>query len=211
MGSIDTRMDFFTWIIVGAIAVYVLQSAEQRRRVRLLGAHLAPTQVEKLMGGLIEGYMRALDEKDPERRKQVWALLSHSEKSLADQLQRLVSSFEQESAEDTRVSTLPLALPYFDRLLPSHTFDMRQALKLHAQAVRNACAPEDVDLETRKRMAFTMSAELLLLQHTCHWFCKTRTIASMRLIARQKTNYEQVLQSVSRSTLSEYQKLVGKA
>ena len=203
-------MDFLTWIIVASIAVYVLQGVEHRRRVRLLGAHLAPTQVEKLMGGLIEGYMRALDEKDPERRQQVWAILSNSEKSLADQLQRLVSSFEQEPEADTRVSTLPLALPYFDRLMPTYTFDMRQALKLHARAVRNACAPDDVDPETRKRMAFTMSAELLLLQHTCHWFCKTRTIASMRLIARQKTNYEQVLQSVARSTLSDYQKLVGK-
>ncbi|MNY86548.1 hypothetical protein D3C78_27560 [compost metagenome] len=203
-------MDFFTWIIVGSIAVYVLQGIEHRRRVRLLGAHLAPTQVEKLMGGLIEGYMRALDEKEPERRKQVWDILSNSEKTLADQLQRLAASFSQENAQDTRVSTLPLALPYFDRLIPSHTFDMREALKMHAKAVRDACAPDDVDLETRKRMAFTMTAELLLLQHTCHWFCKTRTIASMRLMARQKTSYEQVMKSVSASTLSAYQRLIGK-
>ena len=203
-------MDFFTWIIVGSIAVYVLQGIEHRRRVRLLGAHLAPTQVEKLMGGLIEGYMRALDEKEPERRKQVWDILSNSEKTLADQLQRLATSFSQENAQDTRVSTLPLALPYFDRLIPSHTFDMREALKMHAKAVRDACALDDVDLETRKRMAFTMTAELLLLQHTCHWFCKTRTIASMRLMARQKTSYEQVMKSVSASTLSAYQRLIGK-
>lgn len=203
-------MDFFTWIVVGSIAVYVLQGMEHRRRVRLLGAHLAPTQVEKLMGGLIEGYMRALDEKDPERRKQVWAILDNSEKTLADQLQRLATSFSQENAQDTRVSTLPLALPYFDRLMPSHTFDMREALQLHAKAVREACAPDEVDLETRKRMAFTMTAELLLLQHTCHWFCKTRTIASMRLMARQKTPYEQVLKTVSASTLAAYQRLIGK-
>lgn len=202
-------MDFLTWIIVGSIAVYVLQSMEHRRRVRLLGSHLVPTQVEKLMGGLIEGYMRALDEKDPARSKQVWAILDNSEKTLADQLQRLSESFAQENAEDTRVSTLPLALPYFDRIMPSHTFDMREALKLHAKAVRAACAPDEVDLETRKRLAFRMSAELLLLQHTCHWFCKTRTIASMRLIARQKTPYEQVLQSVAPSTLKAYQQLVG--
>lgn len=203
-------MDFLTWIIVGSIGVYVLKGMEHRRRVRLLGAHLAPTQVEKLMGGLIEGYMRALDEKEPERSKQVWAILDNSEKTLADQLQRLADSFAKENAQDTRVSVLPLALPYFDRLMPAHTFDMREALKLHAKAVRAACAPDDVDLATRKRMAFTMTAELLLLQHTCHWFCKSRTIASMRLIARQKTPYEQVLKSVSRSTLAAYEKLVGK-
>lgn len=204
-------MDFLTWIIVGSIAVYVLQGIEHRRRVRLLGAHLAPTQVEKLMGGLIEGYMRALDEKGAERSKQVWTILDNSEKTLADQLQRLSDTFAQEKAEDTRVSTLPLALPYFDRLMPAHSFDMREALKMHAKAVRAACAPDDVDMETRKRMAFTMTAELLLLQHSCHWFCKTRTIASMRLIARQKTPYEQVLKSVSPSTLTAYQRLIGKA
>jgi hypothetical protein len=202
-------MDFLTWIIVGSIAVYVLQNIEHRRRVRLLGAHLAPTQVEKLMGGLIEGYMRALDEKDSERSKQVWAILDNNEKTLADQLQRLSTTFAEESAQETRVSTLPLALPYFDRLMPSHTFDMREALKMHAQAVRAACAPDDMDLEARKRLAFTMTAELLLLQHTCHWFCKTRTVASMRLIARQKTPYEQVLQSVSSSTRKAYQRLIG--
>ncbi|MBF6629726.1 MAG: hypothetical protein ITG01_01075 [Comamonas sp.] len=202
-------MDFLTWIIVGSIGIYVLQGMEHRRRVRLLGAHLAPTQVEKLMGGLIEGYMRALDEKDPERQQQVWAILGNNEKTLADQLERLAKTFSQENAQDTRVSTLPLALPYFDRLIPSHTFDMREALKLHAKAVRAACAPDDLDLEARKHLAFTMTAELLLLQHTCHWFCKTRTIASMRLLARQKTSYEQVLKNVEPSTLKSYQHLLA--
>ena len=67
-----------------------------------------------------------------------------------------------------------------------------------------------MDLATRKRLAFTMTAELLLLQHTCHWFCKSRTIASMRLLARQKTSYEQVLQSVSAGTRAAYERLVGK-
>lgn len=203
-------MDFLTWMIVVSIAVYVLQGIEHRRRVRLLGAHLASTQVEKLMGGLMDGYMRVLDEKDVERSKQVWAIMDSNEKTLADQLQRLASTFSEENAQDTRVSTLPLALPYFDRLLPTHTFDMRQALQLHAKAVRAACAPDGMDLESRKQQAFTMTAELLLLQHTCHWFCKTRTIASMRLIARQKTPYEQVLQSVSPATLTAYQRLIGK-
>lgn len=203
-------MDFLTWMIVVSIAVYVLQGIEHRRRVRLLGAHLASTQVEKLMGGLMDGYMRVLDEKDAERSKQVWAIMDSNEKTLADQLQRLASTFSEEDAQDTRVSTLPLALPYFDRLLPAHTFDMRQALQLHAKAVHEACAPGGMDLESRKQQAFTMTAELLLLQHTCHWFCKTRTIASMRLIARQKTPYEQVLKSVSPATLTAYQRLIGK-
>lgn len=53
------------------------------------------------------------------------------------------------------------------------------------------------DEEERKRRAFTMTAELMLMQHTCHWFCRSRTVASMRLLARHKTAYEQVLQSVA--------------
>jgi hypothetical protein len=28
--------------------------------------------------------------------------------------------------------------------------------------------------QQRKRRAFTMTAELMLMQHTCHWFCRSR-------------------------------------
>ena len=68
---------------------------------------------------------------------------------------------------------------------------------------------EAVDEQERKSRAFTMTAELMLMQHTCHWFCRSRTIASMRLLARHKTAYEQVLQSVSPATLKAYEKLVN--
>ena len=53
-----------------------------------------------------------------------------------------------------------------------------------------------------------MTAELMLMQHTCHWFCKSRTVASLRLVARHKTPYEQVLQSIAPATLKAYEKLV---
>src|SRR5690606_42023930 len=104
---------------------------------------------------------------------------------------------------------LPMALLYFDLLLLSYTVDMPEALRMLAHAVREACAPDDVDMATRKRMAYTKTAELLLLQHTCHWFCKSPTIASMRLMARQKTSYEQVLKNVEPSTLKSYQHLLA--
>ena len=64
------------------------------------------------------------------------------------------------------------------------------------------------DEEECKRRAFTMTAELMLMQHTCHWFCKSRTVAAMRLIARHKTAYEQVLESVAPATRKAYEKLV---
>ena len=206
-------MDFLTWAIVISIGIYVLQGIEQRRRVRLLAQHLMPTRVEKLMGHLIEGYLRALDEKDPQRQQQVWAVLDNTEKALVEQFQGFADNFAKENTADTRISTLPLALPYFDRLFSGHTLDMRAALQLHAQAIRAACTPEsvteDITQEERKRLAFTMTAELLLMQHTCHWFCKTRTIASMRLLARHKTSYEQVQQSVAPATQRAYRKLLG--
>ena len=62
---------------------------------------------------------------------------------------------------------------------------------------------------TPRDKAFMLSAELLLLQHTCHWFCKSRTVASARLLARHQTSYEQVLAAVSPATRRAYQQLVG--
>jgi hypothetical protein len=53
-----------------------------------------------------------------------------------------------------------------------------------------------------------MSAELFLMQHTCHWFCKSKTIATARMLARHKTPYEQLVDSVSPQTRSAYLALV---
>ena len=86
---------------------------------------------------------------------------------------------------------------------------VREAMKLHAKAMAAARVGDATDEEERKRRAFTMTAELMLMQHTCHWFCRGRTVASMRLLARHKTAYEQVLQSVAPATLKAYQKLVN--
>ena len=202
-------MDFLTWITLISVAVYVLQRKDQRRRVRLLAEHLMPTQVEKILGTLIDGYMRALEEKDPQRQQQVWAILNHQEQTLVSEFQRFADSFATAPVEQTRVSTLPLALPYFDRLLPQFTFDMRTLLLTHAQAIRAAAAPEDlVSGDARKQMAFRMTAELLLMQHSCHWFGRTRTVASVRLMARHKTQYEQVLDSVAPATARAYRKII---
>lgn len=202
-------MDGFTLLVLISIALYVLKVREQRARVRLLASFLGPTQIEKLMGSLIDGYMRALDEKDPERRQQIWTILSNTEQSLRSQFQRFADDFAQVPTVEARVSTLPLALPYFDRVMPAYSFDMREALQLHARGIAAACGEEGMDEARRKQRAFTMTAELFLMQHSCHWFCKSRTVASMRLLARQKTTYEQVLEAVSASTRQAYRQLLG--
>ena len=54
-----------------------------------------------------------------------------------------------------------------------------------------------------------MMAELFLMQHSCHWFCKSKPVASARLILRHQTPYEQVLQSVAPDTRQAYLALTG--
>ncbi|MDZ4361403.1 MAG: hypothetical protein U1B84_34175, partial [Variovorax sp.] len=60
-----------------------------------------------------------------------------------------------------------------------------------------------------KSKAFTMSAELFLMQHTCHWFCKSKAVASARMLTRHQTSYEQLLEAVSPETRNAYRALVG--
>ncbi len=85
---------------------------------------------------------------------------------------------------------------------------MRKALAIHAQGILSAT--ENKAGDTLKNKAFTMSAELLLMQHTCHWFCKSRTVASARVLVRHKTSYEQLVASVSPKTRDAYIALIGR-
>jgi len=102
-------------------------------------------------------------------------------------------------ADEARVSTLAIALPYASRWFPAATFDMREMLQLHARGiaavVAQAPAGEEGMAQERKRQAYTVTAELYLLQHSCHWFCRSATVASVRLIALHQTSYEQVLRA----------------
>ena len=92
-------------------------------------------------------------------------------------------------------------------LVAGATFDMRELLAIHAAGMGRALRNEG-NLAARER-AFTMTAELLLMQHSCHWFCKSKPVASARLILRHQTPYEQVVQSVAPATRQAYQALTG--
>ena len=200
-------MDIFLLATLIATGVFVLNAKQQRQRVVLLASYLGNYQIEKLMENLTEGYLRALGESDPERREQVWSLLRTTELQLSEQFTRFTADFTRVDAALARVSTLPLALPYADRWLPSASFDMRQALAIHAQGIERAVRNES-GLSLRDK-AYTMSAELFLMQHTCHWFCKSRAIASARLMARHQTPHAQVLASVTPATRAAYSALLG--
>ena len=150
--------------------------------------------------------MRALGETDAQRQQQVWNHMHDTETRLSEQVASLANELARADAQDTRVSTLGLALPFVDKLFPAATFDLRKAIAIHAHGIRDAVLA-DPDLESKSR-AFTISAELFLMQHTCHWFCKSKTIATARMLARHKTPHEQLVDSVSPQTRSAYLALV---
>ncbi|MGD6322490.1 hypothetical protein VW363_22615, partial [Xanthomonas citri pv. citri] len=61
---------------------------------------------------------------------------------------------------------------------------------------------------SQRDKAFTLTAELLLMQHTCHWFCKSKAVASARMAARHRTPHAQLVESVSPETRRAYRALV---
>lgn len=203
----NSAMDTSLLFILAAIALFVLRMRDQRRRIALLGSHLRNYQIEKLMETLSAGYERALGESDTGRQDQIFALMQPHEAALAGQFRRFAAEMAGVDAQDARVSTFPLAIPQADRLFPFATFDLRNAFEIHAAGLERA-AEIDPDRPLRER-AFVLSAEMYLMQHTCHWYCKSRAVASARLLARHRTRYEQVLDAVSPETRRAYRELTG--
>lgn len=197
-------MDIFVLLILISVGAMLLRAKDQRRRIALLGSHLRRFQIEKLMEQLADGYLRALGEADAERRSQVWGLLASTEEVLDEQFQRFVSDFAKEAEATTRVNKLPV--PYADQLFPHASFDMRKVLAIHAHGIHRLAGVQ-TELPAKAK-AYTLSAEMFLMQHSCHWFCKSRTIASARLQMRHQTSYEQVIAAVSPQTRQAYMALV---
>lgn len=200
-------MDSFFLLIMLAAGAYVLKSRDQGRRIALLGSYLGKYQLEKLMEGLSSGYLRALGEDDAQRRQQVWNFLNASELALSEQFDRFVTEMATVDEAEVRVSKLALALPFADKIFPNSTFDLRKLLKIHAQGIQRAVKNEQA--LSAKDKAFTLSAELFLMQHTCHWFCRSKTVASVRLLRQHQTAYEQVLEAVSPETRAAYLALIA--
>ncbi|KQW58286.1 hypothetical protein [Variovorax sp. Root411] len=201
-------MEILTLVALFAAGFYILKSREQRLRIALLANHLGRHQIEKLMESLTSGYMRCLGEDDAERRQQIWHLLDATEEKLSVQLDSFATEFSRMPEAVTRVSKLPVAIPMFTQLFPAATFDMRQALLIHASGIAGVMRNEAG--RTPKAKAFTMSAELFLMQHTCHWYCRSKTVASARMIAQHQTQYLQALGAVSPETRSAYSALIGR-
>lgn len=199
-------MDFFVLAFLVAIGLYVAKTAEQRQRIALLGSHLQKFQLENHMEQVIDGYLRALGESDPQRSGPIWRNLEGIEAGIKEELTQLASSVHEVWGERTRVSRWPAAVPFAVRLFPGSTFDLRTLLKVHAKGFEAALS--NAEQLVRRDQAFRLTAELMLFQHSCHWFCRSRSVASARLLALHKTAYEQVLAAVSPQTRQEYLALV---
>lgn len=195
-------MDFLILAMLVALGVNALRLIAQRKRIALLGSYLGQYKIEKLMESLIEGYLRALGESDSARRDQIWQLLSTTEASLCEQFSSFTTQFAGVPEADARVSRFPLALPGIEQWLANASFDMRALLAIHAKGM--AAAAQNTRQQLPKDRAFTMMAELLLMQHSCHWFCKSKAVASARLLVRHKTPHEQVIAAVSPDTRRAY-------
>jgi len=199
-------MDILVIAVIVAIAALALRRQQERQRIVLLASYLGPFQIEKLMATLSEGYLRALDENDPQRQQQVWDHLRNSELVLCDQFEQFATRFASASAEQTRVSRLAWAIPWADRLFAAASFDARKAIAIHAQGIRRAVHADPA--ASSKSRAYTLCAEMFLMQHTCHWFCKSKAVASARVWVRHQTRYAQVLDAVTPATAQAYKALV---
>ncbi|MGE0100387.1 MAG: hypothetical protein AB7S86_18760 [Hydrogenophaga sp.] len=198
-------MDILIFTLVTFAVIVILNAQEQKRRIALLGQHLGRYRMEGLMEDVVQGYLRALDEEDPQRREQIWRLQAGSEAAIADQFNRFASEFSRADEAAARVNKI--ALPWVGRFFPATTFDLREAFRIHARGIADAVAnPSE---RSPRDKAFTLSAELYLMQHTCHWFCRSRTLASARLLKRHQVSHAQVLAAVSPATRRAYAELTG--
>jgi hypothetical protein len=194
-------------LLLGGVAFF-FQRRDEHRRIALLGSHLGQYQIEKLMETLTEGYMRALGEADPARQQQIWNMLSTTEATLCEQFKLFANEFARLDAGQTRSSKLPWSIYYSGRLFPGSTYDFRAALNIHARGICLAVnRGSDVHVKDK---AFTVLAELFLMQHSCHWFCKTKAVASTRLVMQHQTAYTKVVESVMPTTRQAYTALVAR-
>ncbi len=183
----------------------MLKAKLQQQRIALLGRFLSSYNIEKNIETVTQGYLRALGETEPGRREQVFNLLRANEQDLCRQIGQLANDVATADPSATRVSKLAIWIPFALAFAPS--FDMREALRVHARGICRAIDGEAA--RSPKDRAFAITAELLLMQHTCHWFCRSKSVASARTLSRHRTTYQQVAGAVLPQTRLEYLSLVS--
>ena len=198
-------MDFGSVLIVLAVWGGIARWREDRRRVAWLSAQLRPYPIERLMERLATAYLRILADDDAERRQQAWRSMAADETALADALSRWARAMADVSPPLARIRRYPL--PMLDKLWPWAAIDLRKLVAVHAHGLREAVDNRSA-LGPAAR-ARNVLAELYLLQHTCHWFCRSRSVASARLVARHQIRHADVLSALSLESRRAYLALVG--
>jgi hypothetical protein len=193
-------MEFLSLLLILATGIHWLNTQGQRKRTALLAEQLRPYQIEKHMEQLTGAYMRALGETDPERQLQILQLQEQAEQQLASEFQNLAREFAKVPAPLTRA--FKVALPFIDQLSPKASFDMRRMLEVHAEGIQRTV--NNLQGFSPKERSFRMMGEMFLMQHSCHWFCKSKTIASARMLTQHQTRYEQALDGVAPETRKAY-------
>jgi len=201
-------MNVLVFFAVLAFSLQMRNSLEQRRRVLVLGRFMRRYQIESLMQSLVDGFLRAMGEQELGRRQSIWSMLAQTEEQLAGQFLSLLADLAAEAdPRRLRASTLPLSLPLATRWLPAATFSLLDILRVHGEGISRVMG-NAAGLSARDR-AFCFTAELLLMQHSCHWFCKSRWVASARMLARHQTSHAQLLEAVSEPTRQAYRRIMG--
>ncbi|VFR18554.1 FIG00349859: hypothetical protein [plant metagenome] len=196
-------MDIALLLLLIIAASQLLRVQYQRARIALLGRHLARLQLEKHMETLTQGYARAIHDATESRQIQVLETLHQTERAAASQVQTLASSLREETPQSLKMGALSFCVPYAERFLPDGMLrDFQALVQIHADGLRHVV--DNVENWDPKTRAFHLSAELYLLQHSCHWFCKSRGIADARLLLRHQVNHAKVLESVSHVTRTPY-------
>lgn len=197
-------VDFLLLLPIALVALWIAKARQQQRRIAILGRYLSGNDVDKKIETLSEGYSRALGESDPARGEQVWGALRETEDVLCRQVRKLAEDFAGVEPTATRVGKFPFWLPRspaFDR-----SFDMREALRMHSRGICRAV--EELEASPKDR-AFAILAEVLLMQHTWHWYCRSKSAASARMLASHGTPYEHLVGAVPAQTRQEYLGLVA--
>ena len=200
-------MEFLLLLGLALVGLRVLALRDTRERIALLASHLQRHRIEPRMAQLIDGYLRAAGEPDPDRAQPVWQTLAEVEQALAGELAQLATDLQAVWGERMRVCRWPVAVPHATRFFPHAGYDFRALVQVHAQGFQ-AVLRNDEALPPRDR-AFRATAELLLFQHSCHWYCRSRWVADARLLAAHKTPHSQVLASVAPATRTDYLALVN--
>ncbi len=203
-GLYHRSVDFLLLLPIALVALWIARARQQQRRIAILARYMSGHNIERNIEALSQGYSRALGESDSASSEQVWAVLRGTEDVLCRQVRKLAEDFAGVEPTATRVSKFPIWLPRspaFDR-----SFDMREALRMHSSGI---CRAVEEQGSSPKDRAFAILAETLLMQHTCHWYCRSKSVASARMLASHRTSYEQLVGGVFPQTRQEYLGLVS--